>query len=126
MDDLEKTLKGLPENPTPEDLKKLANEKAIQEAAAQAAKQMVQQDKAEDSFNAFITETREKFDKYFGHLGYVCFVFDKEKPENKFIAHISNVATGFYTHKLTPYFLELKKHLKDYKKRINAQLGRVK
>jgi len=47
------------------------------------------QDPNIEKFNAFLEETKKKFDEYFAHLGYVCFIFNKEKHQGESV-YITN------------------------------------
>lgn len=65
-----------------------------------------------DKMQGFLNDTKERFDKYFGELGYTCFVFDKTNQENKYLSNISNCATKDYMMRLLPFLHSYRKSIK--------------
>lgn len=79
-----------------------------------------------DKLVAFLMDTKERFDEYFSHLGYVCFVFDKSNPENHYIASISNVTVKGYLRKLLPYLAKYRQAFRKLNKNRDRRFRRVK
>lgn len=51
--------------------------------------EMSEEEKTAVRMREFLEETQKKFDIYFGHLGYVCFIFNKgkHKGESVFVSN---------------------------------------
>lgn len=79
-----------------------------------------------DQLGSFLAQTKETFDKYFDHLGYVCFVFDKSNPNNAYIANISNVPVKGYLRKLLPFLVKYKQAVRKLNKNRDRKFRRVK
>lgn len=111
--------------PTPEQINQVTQNVKVQGIAKQVAEEMFEAEKGADSFNEFITFTKEKFDKHFAHLGYTCFVFDKDNPKNKFMSLITNCQPNFYLGKLIPFIKKHRQTLKNIKKKLDTKLSKV-
>jgi hypothetical protein len=79
-----------------------------------------------DQLAVFLAATKERFDKHFDHLGYVCFVFDKSNPENAYIANISNVPVKGYLRKLLPFLAKYRQAFRKLNKNRSRNFRRVK
>lgn len=84
------------------------------------------QQTANDGFAVFLAATKERFDMHFDHLGYVCFVFDKSNPENKYIANVSNVPVKGYLRKLLPYLAKYRQAFRKLNKNKDKKFRRIK
>lgn len=101
-------------------------EEQQEETLQESVKDPQYQQQLNDKLAAFLAETKERFDKYFNHLGYVCFVFDKSNPQNSYIANISNVTVKGYLKKLLPYLAKYRHALKKLNKNKDRRFRRVK
>lgn len=115
----------LPAKPTPEQVRSITQNVQIQEEAKKLAEELRHTEQQEDQFAEYITATKERLDKHFDHLGYVCFIFDKNDPKNSFMSNISNVLPGVYLNRLIPYVSKHKHILKKIKNTLDRKLKRM-
>src|SRR5688500_18875303 len=85
----------------------------LTQAAKAEAEEMYENDQKKSELDSFLAQTKERFDKHFDNLGYVCIVFDKENPENQYIASISNVPFKGFMGKILKFVAGYKKNLKS-------------
>lgn len=109
---------------TPEEVLKEMDPQMAEQivAAARAeAEEQFENEQKKSELDQFLAHTKERLDKHFDTLGYVCIVFDKSNPENKYMASISNVPFRGFMGKLLKYVDTYKKNLKSLGK-LNLKL----
>jgi len=89
-----------------------AMKQALMEAAQAEAQEQFSNDQKKGELDQFLSATKERFDKYFDTMGYVCILFDKSNPENQYLASVSNVPFKGFMGKLIKYVAQYKKNLK--------------
>lgn len=89
-----------------------AMKQAIFDSAKAEAQEKYDNEVKKGEFDQFLIASKERLDKHFDTIGYVCIIFDKINPENHFLSTISNVPFKGFMGKLMKYVAQYKRSLK--------------
>ncbi len=87
--------------------------------------ELTDKEKNDIKFQAFLEETKVKFDKYFGDLGYCCFMFNKLNHSGQSV-FIANVEDKSVIEVLQPYANMPRVAEAKAKKKFRKDMRRVK